>query len=293
MKPNGKPVDEVTGTETTGHSWDGISELNNPLPRWWLYLFYATIVFAVVYWVLFPSWPLLTRGTTGVLGWSSRGMLIDEMATVAAARADFDNKIADLSFADINNDPALADYAIRSGASAFKIVCTQCHGSAAQGSQEYGYPNLSDDDWLWGGTLEDIFFTVSHGIRNEEDPDARFSEMPAYGALDMLSRDEIRDVANTVRSLSGLDHDQAAAERGRETFETQCAACHGTDGEGSIDVGAPALNDAIWLYGSDLDQIVAQINNPRMGQMPPWSERFDEATRKKLTLYVHSLGGGQ
>ena len=293
MKPNGNPVDEVTGTETTGHSWDGIEELNNPLPRWWLYLFYATIVWALVYWVLYPSWPLLTRGTAGLLGWSSRADVQAEITRVSATRAELDDQLAGLSFEEINADPALADYAQRSGASAFKIACVQCHGSDAQGSQEFGYANLSDDDWLWGGTLDDIYFTITHGIRNEQDPDARFSEMPAYGALEMLTRAEIRDVANTVRSLSGLEHDEAAAERGRETFEIQCAACHGMEGEGSQDLGAPALDDAIWLYGSDLEQIIAQISNPRMGVMPPWGQFFSEADRKKLAIYVHNLGGGQ
>lgn len=293
MSGEGKPVDEVTGTETTGHTWDGISELNNPLPRWWLYLFWATVIWALVYWVLYPSWPLLTQGTPGVLGWSSRGDIETEITRMEESRAELDNQIASLSFEEIQANPELVDYARRSGASAFKIVCVQCHGSGAEGSQELGYPNLNDDSWLWGGTLDDIYTTISHGIRNEDDPDARYSEMPAYGLLAMLDRAEIRDVANTVRSLSNLEHDEAAAERGKETFEIQCAACHGAEGEGNTDLGAPRLNDAIWLYGSDTDQLIAQISNPRMGQMPPWAERFDEATRKKLALYVHSLGGGQ
>ena len=293
MKPNGNPVDEVTGTETTGHSWDGIRELNNPLPRWWLYLFYATIVWAVVYWVLYPSWPLLSQGTSGVLGWSSRADVEAQIAEVTASRAQLDDQIASLSFEEISADPTLVDYAQRSGASAFKIACVQCHGSGAQGSQEFGYPNLSDDAWIWGGTMDDIFYTVSNGVRNDVDPDARFSMMPAFGATDILEPAAIRDVANTVRSLSGLEHDEEAAARGMETFQAQCAACHGAEGEGNIYVGAPRLNDAIWLYGSSLEQIIAQVSNPHMGVMPAWSDRFDEATRKKLAVYVHSLGGGQ
>ncbi|ORE95543.1 cytochrome-c oxidase, FixP chain [Stappia sp. 22II-S9-Z10] len=290
---DGKPVDEVTGVQTTGHSWDGIEELNNPLPRWWLYLMYATIVFAVVYWVLYPSWPLLSSGTKGVLGWSSRGEVAAEIATINESRAVLDTQIAAASFEEIAADPQLADYAQRSGASSFKLVCVQCHGSGAQGNQELGYPNLNDDDWLWGGTVDEIFFTISHGVRNEDDIDARFSMMPAFGADGILSAAEIRDVAHYVRSLSGLDHDAAAAEAGTEVYQTQCAACHGEDGGGMIEVGAPALNDAIWLYGSELDQIAAQITRPRMGVMPPWAEYYDEATRKKLAIYVHNLGGGQ
>lgn len=293
MSANQPDIDDVSGIETTGHEWDGIRELNNPLPRWWLIIFYATIVFAVVYWVLYPSIPLVNQATPGVLGYSSRQAVEDDVAMVAASRTELDDQIASQSFEDILADPALSDYARRSGASAFKIVCVQCHGSGAAGSQELGYPNLNDDAWLWGGSLDDIYHTISHGVRNDEDPDARVSMMPAYGVLGMLDRRQISDVAWYVLSLSGKSDDAQAAARGKEIFEAQCAACHGADGGGDPTLGAPRLSDALWLYGESHAQIAAQINNPRMGVMPPWAERFDEATRKKLALYVHSLGGGQ
>lgn len=292
MSDDKKPIDEPTGTETTGHVWDGIRELNTPLPRWWLYLFYATIVWAVIYMALYPSIPLLERAWPGLLEYSSRERVEDELVTVAASREELDVQIAASSFDEIMADPILFDYAQRSGESAFKLVCVQCHGSGLQGSQELGYPNLNDDVWLWGGTPDAIYATITHGIRNEVDPDARSSAMPAYGVLGILDRNEISDVAHYVLSLSGAEHDEEAAAEGQATYTAQCAACHMPDGSGNPLLGAPRLNDPIWLYGGSHEQIVAQIQNPRLGVMPPWGERFDEATRKKLTLYVHSRGGG-
>lgn len=288
-----RPIDEPTGTETTGHVWDGIRELDTPLPRWWLWIFYATVLWAVIYMILYPSVPLLKRAWPGVLGFSSRQNVEDDINRVAASRAELDQRIAAASFEEITADPTLLDYAQRSGSSAFKLVCVQCHGSGAAGSQDLGYPNLNDDAWLWGGTIDEIFQTISHGVRNGEDPEARDSMMPAFGELGMLQRPEIEDVAAYVLSLSGADHDAAAAARGKETFATQCAACHGEQGEGNTALGAPNLSDAIWLYGGSRAEIIAQIWSPKHGAMPPWAERFDEATRKKLALYVHALGGGQ
>ncbi len=288
-----KPIDEPTGTETTGHVWDGIRELNTPLPRWWLWLFYATIIWAVGYMVLYPSIPLLSQGTPGLLGYSSREALQDDLIRVSESRSELDSQIASASLPDIAANPTLADYARRSGASTFKLACVQCHGSGAAGSQELGYPNLNDDAWLWGGTLDDIYATITHGVRNETDADTRTSLMPAYGELGLLSSKQISEVADYVLSLSGKDHDAAAAAAGAPIFEAQCAACHGADGGGNPSLGAPRLNDAIWLYGGTHDAIVAQVTRPRMGVMPAWSPHFDDATRKKLAIYVHSLGGGQ
>jgi len=293
MSDSKKPIDEPTGTETTGHVWDGIQELNTPLPRWWLYLFYATVVWAAVYMVLYPSIPLLERAWPGLLGYSSRGQVEEELVRVAAGREELNVRIANASFEEIQADPVLFDYARRSGESAFKLVCVQCHGSGLEGSQELGYPNLNDDDWLWGGTTEAIYHSITHGIRNTEDPAARSSAMPAYGATGMLSRREISDVSHYVLSLSMAEHDEEAAARGEQTYATQCAACHGPTGDGNELLGAPRLNDPIWLYGGTHAQIMEQVANPRLGVMPPWGDHFDEATRKKLTLYIHSRGGGQ
>ncbi|MEM8664976.1 MAG: cytochrome-c oxidase, cbb3-type subunit III [Pseudomonadota bacterium] len=293
MSASKPDIDETSGVETTGHEWDGIKELNNPLPRWWLIIFYATIVWSLVYWVLYPAIPLLSQATPGILGYSSRQAVQDDIDAVAEGRTSLNEQIASLSFDEIRNDPTLFDYAVRSGSSAFKIACVQCHGAGAAGSQELGYPNLNDDAWLWGGTPDQLYHTISHGIRNDVDEQARNSVMPAYGTLGLLNRGEISDVADYVLSLSGQPHDEEAAERAATTYMTQCAACHAPDGAGNPLIGAPRLNDAIWLYGGSHAQVAAQIADPRMGVMPPWTERFDEATRKKLALYVHSLGGGQ
>lgn len=293
MSQQKKPIDEPTGTETTGHVWDGIRELNTPLPRWWLYLLYATIVWALIYMVLYPAIPLLDRAWPGILGYSSREQVEEELVRVSAGREELNVEIAAASFDEIMADPVLFDYARRSGESAFKLVCVQCHGSGLEGSQELGYPNLNDDAWLWGGAPEAIYHTIAHGVRNGEDPKARNSAMPAYGATGILNRQQISDVAHYVLSLSMAEHDEEAAARGQPIYAAQCAACHGPTGDGNTLLGAPRLNDPIWLYGGSHAQIAAQIANPRMGVMPAWSERFDEATLKKLTLYVHSRGGGQ
>lgn len=286
-----KDVDQITGVETTGHSWDGIKELNNPLPRWWLWTFYATIVFALVYTVLYPAWPMVNSATTGLLGWSSRGDLGAELAAANAARAGQLEKISALSVEEIAADPDLRTVAIAGGRAAFKVNCVQCHGSGAEGGP--GYPNLNDDAWLWGGQLDAIHTTLEHGIRYASDADTRVSEMPAFGRDGILDRAQIGDVADHVLTLGGTAADPAAAERGAVVFADNCAACHGESGEGMREVGAPALNDAIWLFGGAKDDIVRQVTAPRHGVMPAWGTRLGETTVKELTVYVHSLGGGE
>ncbi|NDW04444.1 cytochrome-c oxidase, cbb3-type subunit III [Jiella pacifica] len=286
-----KDVDQITGVETTGHSWDGIKELNNPLPRWWLWTFYATIAFALVYSVLYPAWPLVNSATSGLLGWSSRGELAEETATANAARAGQIEQITSLSVEEINADPELRTVAIAGGRAAFKVNCVQCHGSGAEGGP--GYPNLNDDAWLWGGSLDAIHTTLQHGIRFASDDDTRISEMPAFGRDGILDREQIGDVAEYVLSFAGNADDKAAADKGQAVFADNCAACHGESGEGVKELGAPALNDAIWLFGGTKDDIVRQVTAPRHGVMPAWEERLGETTVKELTVYVHSLGGGQ
>ncbi len=286
-----RDVDQITGVETTGHSWDGIKELNNPLPRWWLWTFYATIVFALVYTILYPAWPLVNSATSGLLGWSSRGELVEETAAANAARAGQLEKIAALSVEEINADPELRTIAIAGGRAAFKVNCVQCHGSGAEGGP--GYPNLNDDAWLWGGSLDAIHTTLEHGIRYASDDDTRISEMPAFGRDGILDREQIGDVAEYVLSLAGNADDTTAAEKGQTVFADNCAACHGEAGEGMKEIGAPALNDAIWLYGGTKADIVRQVTAPRHGVMPAWGQRLGETTVKELTVYVHSLGGGE
>lgn len=281
-----KRIDEPTGTETVGHEWDGIEELNTPLPRWWLYTFYATIVFAAVYVVLYPAWPLIDKATTGTLGWSSRGDLAKEMSAADIARQSVVQKIAVTDIEKLPGQPELMQAAISGGAAAFKVNCVQCHGAGAAGSP--GYPNLNDDDWIWGGTLTDIEYTLTHGVRWAGAEETRVNFMPAFeGALDAK---QARALASHVLSLSGKGRSTPEAA---QAFADNCAACHGAGGEGIPALGAPALNDAIWLFGGTEAEIAKQILAPRHGVMPAWKGRLDPVTIKMLAAYVHSRGGGQ
>jgi cytochrome c oxidase cbb3-type subunit 3 len=286
-----KEIDELSGTETTGHEWDGIKELDTPLPRWWVWTFYATIVFAIGYVIYYPAIPMIETSSTGISGVTARGQLEKTMAAVGEQQAEKLQKLNITPLEKVVGDDDLYRYAVAGGQSLFKVYCSQCHGSGAQGGP--GYPNLNDDDWLWGGTLDKIYATIAHGIRYEGDDDTRLAEMPAFGRDQILDRDTIRQVAAYVRKLSGQEHDAALAEKGAQPFAENCAACHGEAGEGNRDLGAPNLADAIWLYGGGREQIVAQITNPRHGVMPAWLKRLGEARVKQLALYVHSLGGGE
>lgn len=284
-----KNIDDVTGVETTGHEWDGIKELNNPLPRWWVWTFYATIAWALAYTIAYPAWPLIERATGGVLGYSSRAELSQTMEAAAAARADLVTAISEKPLADILADEELRRFAISAGAAAYKVNCSQCHGSGAAGSA--GYPNLNDDEWLWGGDIEAIHQTIAHGVRFDGDDETRFGEMPAFG--DILDPQQIRAVSAYVHSLSGEGADAALVEAGSTVYADNCAACHGENAQGEPALGAPNLADAIWLYGSGQEAIAAQVRSPQHGVMPAWQARLGETTVKQLAVYVHSLGGGQ
>lgn len=286
-----KEIDELSGTETTGHEWDGIKELNTPLPRWWLWTFYACIIWSIGYCIYYPAIPLLDGNTEGVGGYSSRAEVAAELAAAEDARSGQLQEIAATDVGAIKDNDDLYRFAVAGGSSAFKVHCSQCHGSGAQGSP--GYPNLNDDVWLWGGSVEAIHQTITHGIRYEEDDDSRFSEMPAFGRDEILDAATIRNAAHYVRSLAGLEHDADRASEGAVAYEEQCAACHGDAGQGDPEQGAPRLADALWLYGEEVDQIVAQIQNPKHGVMPAWGARLGDVTVKQLAVYVHSLGGGE
>ncbi len=284
-------VDEFTGTETTGHEWDGIRELNTPLPRWWIWTFYATIVWAALYVIAYPAIPLINSATTGLLGYSSRQSVDADIAAAVEAQSGNLQRIADLSLEEIRADAELQRFAAAGGRSAYLVNCSQCHGSGAAGAE--GYPNLNDDEWIWGGSLETIHATISHGIRFEADDETRISEMPAFGADELLGPEEINQTTEHVLMLAGLEHDAELAASGKEIYVDNCEACHGAGGEGDPEQGAPALNDAIWLYGGTREFVLAQVARPKHGVMPAWGNRLDPVTIKQLTIYVHGLGGGE
>jgi len=283
--------DEISGTDTTGHSWDGIKELDTPLPRWWLWTFYGTCIWALVYVILYPAIPLINDATKGVLGYSSRAAVAEDIAKARDAQSEKLSRIATMHLEEIRGDQELFRFAVAGGRSAFSVNCSQCHGSGATGSK--GYANLNDDDWLWGGSLEEIYGTIAHGIRFTENEETRVSEMPAFGRDELLANDEIEDVVNYVVSLTGEAGDADSVERGATLFADNCAACHAEDASGDRTQGAPNLADPIWLYGGDRETILESVKGGRNGVMPAWAHRLDEATLRQLTLFVHSLGGGE
>ncbi|MGM0584833.1 MAG: cytochrome-c oxidase, cbb3-type subunit III [Pseudomonadota bacterium] len=285
-----KDIDEVSGVETTGHEWDEIKELNNPLPRWWLWTFYLTIIWSVAYTIAFPAWPLISEATGGVLGYSSREQVHEEIAAHREAQSVWTDRIAEMELDAIARDQELMEFARAGGAAVFRTNCSQCHGAGAAGG--VGYPNLRDDAWLWGGTREAIYHTVAHGVRWEEDFDTRFSEMPAFGQDGLLEDEQIDQVVEYVYSLTHDDADPALAEPGAQVFMDNCAACHGENAEGMEDLGAPNLTDPIWLYGGDREALRQTVFYSRNGVMPAWLGRLSEAEVKQAALYVHSLGGG-
>lgn len=284
-------VDAFTGTATTGHVWDGIRELNTPLPRWWLWLFYITIVWAIGYWIVYPAWPLVSSFTTGVFGWHSRTAVVGDLAELKAMRAPMTARLEATALAGIKTDQALADFAYAQGRSAFRENCGPCHGAGGGGAK--GYPNLNDNDWLWGGTLEQIQQTIEFGVRSGHDK-AHLSQMPAFGKDGMLKGDEIVNVANYVRSIASLStRGNADLVAGKKVYADNCALCHGPEGKGNKEFGAPNLTDGIWLFGSDEETIIDVIVNSRGGVMPAWTGRLDPVTIKALAYYVHTLGGGE
>jgi cytochrome c oxidase cbb3-type subunit III len=274
---------------TTGHEWDGIEEFDNPLPRWWLWTFYITIVWAIGYWIAYPAWPMINGATPGLLGYSSRADVAADIQKFTDANAAVDAKIASVELSAISGDPELMNYATNGGAAVFKTWCAQCHGAGAGGFK--GYPALVDDDWLWGGTIADIHTTISHGVRSEADDDTRLSDMPKFG--EGLQAIEIDNVVQYVRSISGQDADATAAVAGSVVFADNCAACHGDDGKGNRNLGAPNLTDAIWLYGGDVTSLTTTVTYSRGGVMPAWAGRLSESQIRQVATYVHQLGGGE
>lgn len=285
-----REIDEVTGVETTGHEWDGIKELNKPLPRWWLLTFYACIIWSVGYWVVYPAWPTLNDYTRGIWGYSQRAVVAGEVKAAVQAQSGMREQLAKTPLADIKKNPELLRFATTGGAASFQTNCGPCHGRGAQGF--VGYPNLNDDDWIWGGKIEDIEQTILYGIRSEH-AKTRSTAMPKFGVDKLLTDAQISDVTDYVLSISGGKADAGAAGRGAAVFKEQCVSCHAENGKGMIEQGAPNLTDGIWLYGSSREAILTSVRTGRGGMMPAWGDRLDAVTVKSLASYVHSLGGGK
>ncbi|MGH0000866.1 cytochrome-c oxidase, cbb3-type subunit III [Pseudovibrio ascidiaceicola] len=291
MAEHKKEIDQVTGVETTGHEWDGLKELNHPLPKWWLYMFYGTIVWSVIYWILMPSWPLVNGYTKGLLNYSQRAVATENFDVAAAERAETGKMLLEASLEEIRDTPALLEFAMAQGEVAFGDNCAPCHGTGATGFA--GYPNLQDDSWIWGGDLDTLSTTISYGVRAEHD-ETRYAEMPAFGRDELLEKEEIIQVANYVGSVAGLPTQEGVdLEAGKVIYEENCAACHMENAKGDLETGSPNLTAPTYLYGKSVEDIIAQVNAPRHGVMPAWIDRLGETTVKSLAVYVHSLGGGQ
>jgi cytochrome c oxidase cbb3-type subunit III len=284
-----RPVDKKPEPATTGHVWDGIREYDNPMPRWWLWVFYLTIIWGIGYTILYPAWPLINGATRGLWGGSTREEVAAEIKAFDDANAAIEAKLAAAPLVSIAADPELGPFAQNAGKAVFATWCAQCHGAGAAGAK--GFPNLLDNDWLWGGTIDDVHTTISHGIRNTTDPDARFSQMPAFGEI--LEKADIEAVVNHVLAISGQEHDAGLAANGATVFADNCAACHGDAGTGDRAQGAPNLTDAIWLFGGDSLSLTETVEKARFGVMPAWAGRLSESDIRAVATYVHSLGGGE
>lgn len=303
-----KEIDELSGVETTGHEWDGLKELNNPLPRWWVWVWIVCILWSFWYFIIYPAWPTLSGATQGSQGYTQFKELAQNQKEIQERQNIYLSRFEQATDQEVLEDPELYAFAMAGGKAAFKDNCATCHGSGATGGK--GYPNLIDDDWIWGGKLTDIHQTITHGIRVQGDYDSRMSDMPAYGADGLLTTSEIESVVAYVMSLSGSDHHEVmsddthhgedTAEKaddkltiGHNIFRDNCAACHGPQGKGDREFGAPNLTDKIWLYGGDHESLFHTVFYARRGMMPAWKERLDSNTIRQLALYLHQLGGGE
>lgn len=283
--------DPYTGHATTGHEWNGIKELNTAVP-WpvWVCLIIA-FLFAFAWWILMPAWPVGTTYTKGLLGANVRSEVAADLRSASNARAIWAQRIADEDFEAIRADPELMTRVREAGHALFGDNCAACHGTDAKGGP--GFPNLTDDAWLWGSTPTAVFETIRVGV-NSEHARSRYSQMPAWGRDKLIDRDAILNVVEYVYSLSHRDEDgNVAAEKllaGEKTFMTFCFACHGKDAKGNIQVGAPDLTDSFWLYGGDKASIYEAVHDAPRGRMPTWESRLSTINRKILTLYVLDLG---
>jgi cytochrome c oxidase cbb3-type subunit 3 len=289
---NKKEIDQHSGVETTGHEWDGLKELNTPMPRWWLWTFLVCVIWAFGYWVVYPAWPTLTGHTEGSKKWTEYKQLKIAQKEIFARKKKYISRIKKASLEKIRTSQDLFDFSKQAGEILFKNNCSTCHQAGGAGAKSY--PNLNDDDWLWGGTLEEIQTTITHGIRAKDD-ETHDSLMPAFGKDGILQKAEIEKIVQYLLSLSGKNDikNQKLIAEGKELFANNCASCHGKDAKGGKEFGAPNLADAIWLKATNADEIEAFVYNAKMGAMPNWGKRLSETEIKMLTIYVHSLGGGK
>ncbi len=296
MMSEDKDIDDHTGVETTGHSWDGIKELNNPLPRWWLIIWYVTIAWALVYMVLYPAIPALPgmgdkTNTIGVLGQSDRLSVDAAVAEMKVERAENAARLIGIPLDTIETDRGLQQFALEMGESLFGDNCATCHGAGGRGAK--GYPALADDVWLWDGSVDGIEQTIRHGVRQMSDEDTRMSMMPSFGRDGLLPVSDIEDLTQFVLTLSGREANTEAAARAAPLFQTQCSSCHGEGGEGKREMGAPNLTDQEWLFGGTPRDVYGTIFNARNAHMPAWDARLDDASIKALAVYVHTLGADE
>lgn len=282
--------DPVTGQMTTGHEWNGIEELQTPVPRIVLFSLAVTILFSIGYWLLMPAWPLGNTYTKGLLGIDQRQIVMQQVDDAAHARAEWTDRIAAASHSEITADDALMLHVRETGRTLFIDNCAVCHGTRGTGGP--GFPDLAANAWLWGGDPETIAETIRVGINSTSD-ETRVSQMMAFGRDGVLDEGQVRSAAAYVRSLSGLplnEADRARIEDGGQVFAENCAACHGEDATGSTDVGAPDLTDAAWIYGSDAQTVFSSVYSGRQGHMPHWEGRLSPVDIKILTLYVGTIG---
>ena len=290
-KEQNKKITNNKKPETTGHSWDSIEEYNTPAPRWWLIVWIICIIWAIIYWFFYPTWPTIDGNSKGLKNWSSISQLKESQIEINKIKGVYLTKFDKSTFDEIKKDKDLMEFAINGGKSAFQDNCSACHGTGAAGRK--GYPNLNDDDWLWGGTVEDIYTTLLYGIRSNHQ-NTRESTMPSFGLDRILTKKEIDQVSDYVLFLSNQSiKKQEQVFAGKQIFQNNCISCHTNKESENRKFGAPNLTDKIWLYGKNKKDIIHTITYSRSGVMPSWSDRLDDNTIKQLSIYIHSLGGGE
>ena len=286
MSVENQDRDGYTGYLTTGHEWNGLKELNTPVPRVLYFFLTLALLFSVGYWVLMPAWPLGVAYTKGLLGIDQRALVSASLQDAALERSVWSMRIETEDLAKIQSDPKLMSVVRETGSTLFGNNCAACHGVDAKGGP--GFPNLTTNSWLWGGKPEDIFNTIRVGV-NSTHPDTHVSQMPAFGRDQMIARQDVLKVASFVYSLShpdAKDIDPARIDAGKAIFAANCVACHGPDAKGNPEVGAPNLTDRFWIYGGDFETIDTTVWGGRQGHMPTWEDRLSKLDRKILTLYL-------